>query len=174
MADRKRNGLVLVALIIGASGLGIGTYSFIKLTQHDNSDNNLLALWETITGTGTSFFLNFSDNQVNQSEFFSMTDGNTSIALTNIGWYKFTLTLVLIDLSPIDYYQIAVVKNTVVQEFIFYIDDPQSLFWMVQTTYYMFSDGDDIFKFWCMAFDSFSVTLTQSYNHASLEYVEDI
>ncbi|MHA1110798.1 MAG: hypothetical protein ACTSRE_06820 [Promethearchaeota archaeon] len=171
MADRKGIGLLLVSVFASASALGIGVYSVVN----DSSDSGIVAIWENVSGNGDNFYLIIGDNQFNNSEYFSITDGNTSITLTQIGWYRFTIRLVWYSLVPTDSYYLVLEKNGGLEDALIYVDNPQSSYWTVCAISFVYSDGDDAFKFRCYSSsDSFGIASNQNFNEVVLEYVEEI
>ena len=175
MVDRKRNVIPIIAVLIGASGLGMGVYSIMNQNQQNSLNNNLLAVWEEIYGGGSNFYIEFSDNQINTTEFFSMSDGNTSITLTQSGWYKFSFNIIFIGLITPETYQLVAEKNGGTYEALQYVVDPPAAYCSVIAKCYVLSDGDDVFKFRCFSsFDSFGVDGNQNYNQVSLEFIEEL
>lgn len=83
MADRKGVGLFMVAIIASAAAAGIGVYSIVN----NSSDSKIVAIWDDVSGSGDDFFLNISDNQINNRDYCYLADGNTRVILTKIGWY---------------------------------------------------------------------------------------
>ncbi len=175
MAVRKRNVFPIIAVLVGASGLGMGVYSVMNQNQQNALNNNLLAVWEDVHGSGGNFYLDFSNNQINTTEFYSMSDGNTSITLTQSGWYKFSFNILISGLVTPETYQLVAEKNAGVYEALLYLVDPPAPYWTVVANCYVLSDGDDIFKFRCFSgFDTFTINPNQNYNQVSLEYVEEL
>ncbi len=175
MADRKGIGLFMVAIIVSVVAAGIGVYSIMNQNQQNSLNNNLLAVWEDISGVGGNFYLEFSNNQLNTTEFYTMSEGNTSITLTQSGWYKFSFNILISGLVSPETYQLVAEKNGGVYEALLYLVDPPAPYWTVVANCYLLSDGNDIFKFRCFSsFDTFTVNPNQNYNQVSLEYVEEI
>jgi hypothetical protein len=195
MSKRKGNALVIISLIIGASGLGIGVYSIIRfqvvrgpqgdpgtngidgVDGRNGTLNNIVGVWESINGgPNIAYVLTFEDIQVNESNFFTLTNGNASITLTQPGWYRFNIRFAWVGLTNTETYYLQLVKNAMLFEQLEYVyNSPYSLH-MVDTFAYVHSDGDDVFIFYCQEptfFDSFSVSTLQIYNQFVIEYVKE-
>ncbi|MHA1109873.1 MAG: collagen-like triple helix repeat-containing protein [Promethearchaeota archaeon] len=112
----KVNALSIIALIIGASGLGIGAFSIIRFQLvegpigpeapegppgDDGSDgsngidgtlDNLVGFWASMNQTnfGLEFNITFHDNRFIDTSYVSMSD-NENFALIQEGWYRLTV-----------------------------------------------------------------------------------
>ena len=173
MANNKGSALSIIAFIIGAGGLGIGIFTMIT---SESEEPNVVALWETITRSGPTddFILSFSSIQLNHSNYFSMSNGNTTITLTRSGWYKFTIRTMLIGLTTTDDYYFNIEKNGAFSNALLYTSNPPTISRCITAVAYVESDGNDEFIFRCfdIGADPFGVTPTQKYNQLALEFVE--
>ena len=204
MPNGKNTAFFIIALVIGAAGIGMGAYSIIRyeviegpqglqgdpgldgidgIDGDDGTDgddgvdgtiDNLVAVWENVTGSGTSFKLTLGDIQVNNSEFFHMTDSNTTVHLDQEGWYRFTLRFAWnsLELSLHAYY-LQVYKNLSPTMDLVRVENPYTAFYCYYGTVLVHSNGmSDFYHFLCSTTsDSFSVYTEQSWNQVVLEYV---
>jgi len=172
MPVRKGIGLMMVSFFVSASALGISVYSAVN----NGSEPNIVAVWEDISGSGENFYLIISNNQINNSDYCSLADGNTSIILTKSGCYRFTLKFTLGSLTSTDAYEFVALKNGVTHEGLFYIDTPEYTFLSVNIILFVLSDGDDAIKFrwYTHDYDTFAISNNPAFNQIVLEFVEEI
>ena len=189
MGNGKSNALIIITLIIGTSGLGMSAFTMIKyeviqgpqgipgepgLDGLNGSSYTPIAFWQAVNGSGSFFYLDFYSIQLNKSEFFTLTEGNTAITLIKMGWYKFSIRFLLSDLSSTDDYSIHIIKNMRVAEMVGLLAHPQSSYWLISTSILVHSDGDDAFKFncWSTGSDFFEIAITTG-NQFIIEYVTE-
>ena len=191
MSNGKGYALVIVSLIIGAIGVGMGTYCALNFTVMegpqgdpgtDGADgingtlNNVVGIWETIEGGPDNIYtLNFSDNVATEDGFFVLEDTN-NFTLTKAGWYRFTLKFLWESLSPTNGYRVSISKNGVAEHYLDMVLLPPGVSYFVDTEAYVYSDGDDNFLFYNAYLgspDSTYVSSTQTYNQLVLEYVKE-
>ncbi|MBN2154691.1 MAG: hypothetical protein JW776_01425 [Candidatus Lokiarchaeota archaeon] len=202
MSNGKINALVIISLIIGASGLGIGVFSVLRFQVvegpqgdpgadgTDGTDgvdgldgingtlNNLIGVWETIEGgPSTIFNLNFSENVVNESEFFTLDQGY-NLTLIKPGWYRINIRFLWRDLISTTGcgYSFLIVKNESYEYALEQIYLPPHITYLVDTYTYVYSDGNDHFHFTCLNWgitDETYISSSQSYNQFVLEYVKE-
>ena len=127
-----------------------------------------------MTGVGapaSSYYIGLEEIIVNKSEFFTLTVSNTNVTLIKAGWYKFNIMFLWRDLIG-THYNIDIEQNGAVYKRLYSIYSPPSLY-AVNAYVYVFSDGDDSFRFRCFSgAPSFNIyTRTQLHNQVVLEYV---
>jgi len=188
---------VIIALIVGASGLGVGLFSIIRYEAIEGPQgptgldglngidgvngtlDNLVAIWDNLTGIGTpstSFFIGLYDIQLNNSEYFSLSGNNINVQLTKVGWYRFTIRLLWSGtISGIDY-RLYIYKNSFILECLAFVYYATTFYSCVDSFVYAYSDGDDIFAFQCYTPGAtpFWLHAGQEYNQLVLEYVGEI
>lgn len=194
MGNGKGSALVIMSLIIGAIGVGMGTYSAISFSViegpqgdpgtdgADGNDgingtlNNLIGVWESVDGGPDNIYrLNFSDNQLTEDGFFVLEESN-NFTLTRPGWYRFSLKFLWYDLDITNGYRLSISKNGVGEHYIEMLFPPPSTQHFVDTEVTVYSDGDDNFVFYNAYVgtpDSTYVYSTQIYNQLLLEYVKE-
>ena len=190
--------LVIISLVIGASGLGIGAFSLIRvqsvegtqgppgddgtdgLDGTDGSDgangtiNDLIGIWEGLSGSGANFNCSLDSNQLSETGFFSLSEGDTALQLNTAGWYRFSISCVWQDLLNTDVYIFQILKNDGLLEKPDYVVFPEEPEYSVRTFAYVYSDGVDIFKLNCKSYgDSFQVDNDLSSSEFILEYVKE-
>ena len=200
MANNKSNALMIISLVIGAFGVGLGTFSIIRyeiiegpegpqglqgdpgvdgINGTDGDDgvngtlNNLVGIWESVgaSQTGTVFNLTFGNIQLNNSEYFTLSSNQEIIYLDKPGWYRVNVRIRLTGLvSTADYYLVLI---GYVLEYLDNIPYPQETEYSVNTFGYIHSDGDKYFILHCYNWDgdTFSVDTDQDFNQIVLEYV---
>lgn len=181
MAKGSKTGAVVILGILAVAGLGLSGYMFINdqflgENEHTHEGNELLAIWEFFGGNGADYYIYFQDNQLPQSEYFNMTDSNTTLNLNYRGWYRLTIRTAWTGLSVADNYYFLLTRNGLSYVNIYNLNGPTDTTEMIDQTVYVHSDGDDAFRFHCYSagVDVFSLASNQYYNQMTLEYVEDV
>ena len=194
MPNGKGSALTIIALIIGAGGLGVGVFSMIQFQVVEgpqgepgidgpNGDdglngtlNNVVGIWEGMEGTGSNYNISLTTPQLSESGFFTLNEGDTALQLTTMGWYRFSIKFLWNGLDSTDVYWGEVLKNGVTDEIICFVNHPNGTSYMVETFLYVHSDGDDIFKLNCYSSisDSFSLYSDLAFNEFVLEYVKEM
>ncbi len=112
MSNNKGLALIVISLVVGATGIGLGAYSIIQYEViqgpegpqgpqgepgTDGTDGvdgvdgingtfpNPVGIWESVTGSGFVFNLSIGDISLNRSEFFTLDEYNETITLTKPG-----------------------------------------------------------------------------------------
>lgn len=198
MVKNKSTVFGIIAIIIGASGLGLGVFSIVNfqivegpqgspgIDGGDGNDgidgkdgingtlDNLVAIWESMHGVGapsSNYFIGFDDIKLNKSEYFSLSVSNTSLNLTKPGWYRLTLRFLWSSLVGGTFYFLEIQKNGGLLENLHRVVGVDE-YYLINAVVYIYSDGNDIFRFRCQTpgapFDVFSV---QQYNQFVIEYI---
>lgn len=196
MVKNKSNVFGIIAIIIGASGLGLGAFSIVNFqivegpqgspgldgvdggNGVDGKDgingtlDNLVAIWESMHGgPALAYFIGFDDIKLNISEYFSLSVSNTSLNLNKPGWYRFTLRFLWDSLIGGNFYYLEIQKNGVLLES---LDRAVGLdsYYIINKVVYVYSDGNDFFRFRCWSTGPlFGIDSDQGYNQFVIEYV---
>ena len=189
MSNGKGSALTIIALIIGAGGLGIGVYSLLVSTDiedlqgppgtdgidgNNGTLDNLVAVWGTLYGAGIDFNLTLMSIELNKSGYYHISDSDTVLHLTKAGWYRFTVKIVWSGLVPTDEYKLWLQKNGTNFEMICWENLPPQAYKSVNGVVYAYSDGTDFFILRSSStVDLHNVHGTSSYNQFTLEYVSE-
>ncbi len=178
MPKGNGNAFGIIAILIGASGLGLGLYSIIGGDDpaQIGTLQNVVGLWETIEGgPASSYYLEFDDIQINESGYFNLTGASRNLTLTQQGWYKFSIRFLWESLSTSQSYRLRLYKNSTIEHVIDYYQFPASNYRAVDKSIYVYSDGDDVFYFQCFTTSlSHEVSSQQQFNQLVLEYVKEV
>ncbi len=199
-SKEKVNAMSIIAIIIGASGLGIGAFSVIRfqlvvgptgpegpegppgddgtdgIDGIDGTLDNLVSVWASLNQTnfGSLFNITLRDNRFNDTSYLSMTD-NVNFALIQEGWYRFTISFLWGGLTiGSDAYSLWVGKNGSPYYWMELIENPTALIYLVKSVAYIYSDGDDSFFLYCdSVIDTFyDIDVDQpSYTQFVIEYI---
>ncbi len=191
MSNGKGYALVIISLVIGAIGVGMGTYSALNFAviegpQGDSGEegvdgingtlNNVVGIWETVEGgPATIYSVNVSDAVLLESEFCTVEDNNI-FNLHAAGWYHFNIKFLWEDLASTTSYYIIVFKSDVSSEIIARKDLPTYTTHFVDVDAYVYSNGSDYFEFTCAYFgtpDNSEIAADQRYNQIVLEYIKE-
>ncbi|KKL96217.1 hypothetical protein LCGC14_1846690 [marine sediment metagenome] len=182
-------GMALLG-IIAFGGLGLSGYMFLKyeflspMTPTQDSGLILVGLWDDLSrntdytpwdSTGT-WLLEFRNSPLNDSNYISVSNGNTHFVLIKEGYYKITLTLRLDSLDANAQYAVDLLKNgSVVSIFAqFAISaNPSQDYYPIQSSLYVYGNGVDYFAIVCnnAGDPSFTISEFNIYNQLSIEYV---
>lgn len=226
MENSKASALAIVALVVGAAGIGVGSFSAIKfqivegLPGADGGDGTdgidgingtdgidgiigtdgidgtdgtdgidgtngtdgipgsdmIVGIWEGLSGSGVNYNMSLDDIILSNSSYFDLTDGggiNTTLELIKAGWYRFTVKCLWDSLISTDFYNLYIIKNDLIDGIIDMVFNPPTVLYMITTTAYVYSDGDDIFNLYSYSGmgDSFTVYADDTYNQVVLEYL---
>ncbi len=178
MPQGQGNALGIIAILIGASGLGLGIYMMLEGQEpvQIGTLQKVVGLWETVEGgPASSYFLEFDDIQINESGYFNLTGANRNFTLTQQGWYKFSIRFLWESLSTTQGYRLRLYKNSTLEHEVDYYQFPASNYRHVDKTIYIYSDGDDVFYFQCFTTSiPHQVSSQQQFNQLVLEYVKEV
>ena len=189
MSKGKGSALTIIALIIGASGLGIGIFSILDIEivegpqgppGTDGIDgingtlDNVVAIWDSLWGSGVDFNITLTQNALNKSGYYHLSDSDTVLHLTKAGWYRLTYKFVWMGLVSTDEYRLWLQKNGVNHELIWWVNLPTSTYEEVNGVVYAYSDGTDFFSLRSTATVDLHNIFTSGYaNQFTLEYVNE-
>ncbi len=188
-----RSAGVILLGIIAFGGLGLSGYLFLKyeflspITPTPDSGLVLVGLWEDLARntnyapwdlTGT-WLIEFRNSPMNDSNYISVSNGNTRFVLIQEGYYKITLTCLLDNLDANAEYAINLLRNgstaSVFEQFSISANpstQPSTLYYPIQSSLYVYSNGVDYFVIVCHNAGDPSFTIRQNYNNQlSIEYV---
>ena len=179
--------LSIISLFFGGSGVGIGLYTYLNFKDVqgpqgppgengedgiDGTLDNLVAVWDQLTGSGTDFNLTLLAITVNRSEYFELTETFTKITLIEEGWYRFSLKCLFTNINPGNNYSCSLYRN----------DEKIERFWFSQTltgtSYHMCSGIVYVYSFPYEYFNIratggafFSILGQAEYNQLAVEYI---
>lgn len=183
--------LSVISLLIGASGLGIGLFSYINfetvqgpqgLPGEDGDDgidgtlDNLVAVWDTVTGSGgTDFNLTLLAITFNRSEYFELTDTYRKITLIEEGWYRFSLKCLFTNINPGNNYSCSLYRNNErIERFWFSQTPTGTSYHMCSGIVYAYSFPYEYFNIRAEGGAFFSILGQAEYNQLVLEYVGEV
>jgi hypothetical protein len=178
-------GLAILALIIGASGLGLGVYSFIAplIGLTNPSGPVVVGLWESLDEdtdnpgfpTANDWLIEVGDEKLINDNYISLNKSsqhsNTRFHLIRNGWYKVNLhTMLTSTSSGAGFYQMYLIKNGSLYLILLYeASINQNL--QVSREFFIDSDGNDYFEINCYhSSDSFFLEDQQVFNQLTIEY----
>jgi len=178
--------------IIAFAALGLSGYMFYKNeilvapgTTSPENGLTLVGLWDGLAKnkeylpytSDTSWLIEFSDNQFNNSDYISASYSNTRFKLLKEGFYKITLLLQLefVNVLVNSIYYIHLYRNSTTEHYfdrIVIAANPSSPYYQIESSLYVKSTGLDYFVIRCHCFGDtfFTITNTQTYNQLSIEY----
>ncbi len=180
MAKGSNTGAFVILTILALGGLGLSGYMFVRDqffggTEDSLEGYQLIAVWEKLTefGTNDDFYLNLSENQLTQSDYFTLTSG-TNLTLNHPGWYRISIRTIWSSLAGTNNYVFNLEKNGATSASLIYLSAPSDTYYTINLVVYVHSDGNDYFHFnsYSTAADAFSIASNQNYNQFVLEFIE--
>jgi len=188
----KKKGGIFLLWIIAFGALGLSGYMFFKneliAPPGDTSPDSgltLVGLWDGLAKnkdylpytSDTSWLIEFSDNQFNNSDHISLSYSNSRFKLLKEGFYKITLLLLLetVNVNVNSIYYISLVRNSTLEHYfgrIAIAANPISSYFQIESSLYVKSTGLDYFviRCYCLGDTFFTIANTQTYNQLSIEY----
>lgn len=140
----------------------------------------VVAVWEKLTCQVPAVSekdIMFDDIRVNRSSYFTLNPNNSSINLTQKGWYRFTIRFLWSFLDTGTIYWLTLKKDMVkIGELERHEHDLSSTLAYVNAVGYISSDGDDVLSFECSGddldgFEIYTGSTATYYNQLTLEYI---
>jgi hypothetical protein len=176
-------GLSIIALILGASGLILGIFSFIQIPT-GYTGTVIVGHWESLYRdmSNPDFNLNYNwlievdDMHISDSNYLTLDQTaqhqNTRFHLTKGGWYRVDLIMLWFSLATGMIYGLKVYENGINILYVEYFrnaDTNQA----INTKFYIFNNGSDYYEFNCNAvgIDDFDISPIQLYNQLIITYI---
>ena len=180
-------GLAVLALIIGASGLGFGIYTYMQIqtvaNEPDSSTSIIVGLWESLYrdmdnpdfNTARDWLIQVGDSEIYNSNYINLDQtaqhSNTRFHLIKSGWYQVNILMLLNDVDSTYYYWLWVYKNDVLFITPEY-EAPEGTYLKVNRQFYISSDGNDYYEFNCLCLhDDFLINSQQYRNQLTIEFI---
>ena len=187
LGKKALSTIVFLSFIIGASGLGLGIFSFITMQAKEGSPGTtcvVVGIWDQLYqnkdyapyNTDQSWFISADGIQVNNSEYFFLNRTNTRFHLIISGWYRVNLLLTLSNLGGTAdiYFRAFKGGSTAVAFSNRYNATTDGSFHTVEAQFYIFSDGSDYYDFYISSAPmASSVAPNPDFNQLGIEYVGD-
>jgi len=180
-------GLAVLALIIGASGLGLGIFSYMQIQTGviapDSSISIIVGLWESLYrdmdnpdfNTARDWLIEVGDSEVYNSNYVNLDQSaqhsNTRFHLVKSGWYRVNIIMRWENMDSSYYYGLWVWKNDTLFMTPGY-PVPIGIYLQVNIHFYISSDGNDYYDFNCYCLhDDFLISGQQVRNQLTIEYI---
>ncbi len=180
-------GMVLLG-IIAITGLGLSGYMFLKYEflspTNKNSGLLLVGLWDNLNentdytphDSTADFLVELKESPFNDSNYVSVSNGNTRFVLKQAGFYKITLNMLFQAIGSSYLYLVYLQRNGDVERSFARITisaNPGSTMYYLKSSLYIYSNGIDYFEINCVSYDDtyFIVSNSNQYNQLSIEYV---
>lgn len=180
-------GLAVLALIIGASGLGLGIYSYMQIQTGvigpDSSLSIIVGLWESLYrdmdnpdfNTARDWLIEVGDSEIYNSNYVNLDQttqhSNTRFHLVKSGWYRVNVIMRWENMDSAYYYGFWVWKNDTLFMTPGY-PVPEGIYLQVNIHFYISSDGNDYYDFNCYCLhDDFLISSQQVRNQLTIEFI---
>jgi len=183
--SKNTAGFVILG-IISIAGLGLGGYTYYtRLVSPQIVEKQgliLVGLWDELDYntdftpyiTTNNWLLEYRENRINNSDYFSVSNNNTRITLLKPGWYRIQLTMILWSIDAGYMYWIIILKNGVQEFYLFYDKTPTILdsdLLLFDSSAFVYSNGTDYFEIRGYAFSDPFYPGSQIYNQLTIEFV---
>ena len=176
--------LGIIGIILGAGAFGFAFFVWNGQNDLESDFNNLestilVGIWEDLSrntdytpySTNRFWLFEFGDNQVNNTEYFSVSNSNTRITIIKSGWYKIHLSALLGDINDGTAYSMKFYKNGDVYGYSSYLIGGGPFIYMDGTVFIECNAKDYIEISAYSAADDFIVYTIANYEHLTIEYV---
>ncbi len=173
-----RGGTVLgiIGIILAAASFG---FTFIVLNGQDTT--KVVGIWDEIDenldyppyNLQDNWLLEFGGNNLSITDYISISNANTRIALLKSGWYRIHLSVLLTGIDPTYYYWIIILKDGAA---VIYLDVlypgvvDSSTVRMIDSSSFVYSDGTNYIEIYGTSNDDFWPSLNRN-NQLTIEYV---
>ena len=188
MGKKFLSTLAVLGFIIGASGLGLGVFCFMRMPTNQGSPETtcvVVGIWDRLYknknyapyDTDQQYLISVDGIEVNNSDYFFLNRSNTRFHLIKSGWYRVNLLLTLIDISgTTDVYFRAYKEGSTAVAFAYTYNATtnDSDFLTMEGQFYIYSDGSNYYDFYVTSLLMTSdVAPNNDFNQLGIEYVGD-
>ena len=189
MGKKALGTLAVLSLIIGASGLALGVFSFLNLQTDGGTPVTpdgvvVVGIWDRLYqnkdyspyNTDQQYLIRVDGIEVNNSEYFFLNRTNTRFHLIKSGWYRVSLILTLVSISGSTEIYFRAFKNgsTAVALSVGHnaaIDGTDNT---IVAQFYIDSDGTNYYEFYVSSgLETSDVAPNNDFNQLGIEYVGD-
>ncbi len=119
------------------------------------------------------WFFEFGDNELNNTDYISVSNTNTRITLLKSGWYRIHISVLLSSISPSSYYRVRLLKDGAIESYLEFLATSSTIdsSWHYINSYtFVFSDGTNYIEIEASStYDS--TPSNDDYNQLTIEYV---
>ena len=189
------SALGIIGIILAAGGIGFAfvVWNGQNTTNSDLADlesefNNLtqtkvVGFWDSLSDnkdypghtTQINWLIELGDNELNNTDYISVSNTNTRITLIKPGWYRIHLSILLGYMSTNDIYRVYILKDDLIE---FALDrfvtssTIVSVWHYFDSTAFVYSDGTNYIEFnGYSGSKDFSPTSSTDFNQLTIEYV---
>ncbi len=176
-------GLAIIALILGASGLFMGIFSYLQV-QTTKEMGIIVGYWESLErdisnpdhNLNYNWLIEVDDMQIMNAKYVELNQTtqfeNTRFHLLKIGWYRIDVITLLISLTASAVYSIQAWENSAINIYAEYFRNADTN-QVVNTKFYIYNNGSDYFEInaYCLGGMDFDITAIQTYNQLMITFV---
>ena len=201
MGSGSGTALGIIGIIIAAGAIGFaffvwnGTNSDLddltdQLNNLESDFNNLtqtivVGIWDALDdnedyapyNSQHDWLFEFGDNNLSNTDYISVSNGDTRITLLQSGWYRIQLSVYLDSINANDIYEISLLKDGAIEWDLFRLDTSftiESSYHYVDSSAFVYSDGTNYIEINALSLggDYFNPDTTyDGYHHFTIEYV---
>ena len=186
--------LGIIGMILGAGGIGFAfvVWNGQNTTNSDfnnlsNTLNNLtqtifVGIWEGLDhnldfapyNSTSDWLFEFEDNQLNNTDYISVSNTNTRITLLKSGWYRFHLSVLLTNVDSSYSYYISLLKDGTLESYFDFFRTSSTFdagYEYIDSSAFVYSDGTNYIELEYFSTDNYFVPGADLYNQLTIEYV---
>ncbi len=122
-----------------------------------------------------NWLFEFGDNKLNNSDYISVSNTNTRIALLKSGWYRIHISVLLSSISPSSSYRIRPLKDGVIESYLDYYatsSTSDSSWHYIDSFVFVYSNGTNYIEInGYSSTDDFLPSSNDLFNQLTIEYV---
>ena len=181
-----RGGTVLgiIGVILAAGAIG---FTFV-VWNGQNTTNNLtgnivVGIWDSLDDNldftpynlQKNWLFEFGDNNLNNTDYISVSNTNTRITLLKSGWYRIHISVLLGGISDSCSYRLSLLKDGAIESHLdFYVTSStnDSSWYYIDSSAFVYSNGTNYIEInEYSTTDDFSPSTSNIYNQLTIEYV---
>ncbi len=176
--------LGLIGIILGAGGLVFGYLNWAG-QSNNSTQNKIVGVWDGLDVNQDypgwdqvgSWLFEFTDNEMNNTAYISVSNANTRITLLKSGWYRIHLSTELIYLDSGLHYYLRLLKDHSIDMYIYHFDTltstpPGKYF---DSSAFVYSNGTNYIEIGATCgnptVNGFGIYSSASMNQFSIEFV---
>jgi len=178
--------LGLIGMILGAGGLVLWYFNWTGQSSNSTStQNKVVGVWDGLDENKDyagydqpgAFLFEFTDNEMNDTAYVSVSNANTRITLLQSGWYRIHLSTELNSLDSGLHYYLRLLKDHSIDMYLYHFDTMTSTppGEYIESSAFVYSDGTNYIEIGVACgnptVNSFSISGSSNMNQFSIEFV---
>ncbi len=186
-------GIIGIILAAGAMGFAFFVWNGQNTTNSDLDDlqeqlDNMtrpivVGIWDALDANldyaphnlANNWLFEFGDNKLNNTDYISVSNTNTRIALLKSGWYRIHISVLLSGIDPSNSSKLILLKDGATESYLdYYVTSTDDSSWYyIDLSAFVYSDGINYIEIneRYSYTDDFSPSTNDMYNRFIIEYI---